>query len=203
MPHIALPEGTPGLASLRRAYPRTGGALLARVDAALRGPSPLSAAERELIGAYVSYGNDCAYCSTLHAVTVRHLAAEEGRSVEGVLTERGRLPLDALDADPKLRALLVIAEMVRQGGRSVTGEDVARARAAGADDRAIHDTVLVASLFCMINRYVDGLATVTPEDPATYERIGVRLATQGYVQAPRWGRRLRRILRRLRRRAWR
>jgi hypothetical protein len=33
-----------------------------------------------------------------------------------------------------------------------------KARAAGADDKAIHDTVLIAAAFCMFNRYVDGLA---------------------------------------------
>lgn len=82
--------------------------------------------------------------------------------------------------DDKLRALLLIADHVRRDGRLVSEEDVKAARDAGADDKAIHDTVLIASMFSMFNRYVDGLATWTPLDPQVYEQIGERLATQGY-----------------------
>ena len=80
----------------------------------------------------------------------------------------------------KLRALLAIADKVRRDGRLVTDDDVQIAREAGADDKAIHDTVLIAAMFSMFNRYVDGLATWTPHDSAVFEAIGQRLATQGY-----------------------
>jgi hypothetical protein len=66
----------------------------------------------------------------------------------------------------------------------VTDELVAAARAAGAQDRDIHDTVLVAAAFSMYNRYVDGLATLTPHDPAAYAMMADRLVGQGYA-APR------------------
>jgi hypothetical protein len=33
----------------------------------------------------------------------------------------------------------------------------------------------------MYNRYVDGLATMTPTDPAAYDPMGKRMATLGYV----------------------
>jgi hypothetical protein len=69
---------------------------------------------------------------------------------------------------------------VRRDGRLVTTDDVLRARRAGADDRAIHDTVLITAMFCMFNRYVDGLATWTPQDPSVYEEIGARIAALGY-----------------------
>ena len=85
----------------------------------------------------------------------------------------------------KLKALLVIAGKVQQGGRRVSDDDVARARAAGADDKAIHDTVLIAAAFCMFNRYVDGLATWAPGEAAAYERIGAMLAQQGYLGSVR------------------
>ncbi len=93
---------------------------------------------------------------------------------------------DVLDSDPsgkideRLAALLVIADKVRRDGRSVTTDDVDRARRAGADDKAIHDTVLIAAMFCMFNRYVDGLATLAPTDEAIFEEIGARIAAMGY-----------------------
>jgi hypothetical protein len=62
----------------------------------------------------------------------------------------------------------------------VTTGDVALARQAGADDKAIHDTVLIAAMFSMFNRYVVGLATWAPKEPAVYEAIGARIAANGY-----------------------
>ncbi|GIM94807.1 hypothetical protein [Paractinoplanes toevensis] len=90
-----------------------------------------------------------------------------------------RLAGDA-EPDALLTALLAIAEKVRVDGRTVTADDVARAREAGADDQAIHDTVLIAAAFCMFNWYVDGLGTLIPEDPATCEQRVRHLAEHGY-----------------------
>jgi hypothetical protein len=58
-----------------------------------------------------------------------------------------------------------------------------RARANGATDKEIHDTVLIAAMFCMCNRYVDGLATWALTDPEMYRQSGKRLAEQGYVHS--------------------
>jgi alkylhydroperoxidase/carboxymuconolactone decarboxylase family protein YurZ len=82
----------------------------------------------------------------------------------------------------KLKALLTIAGKVQQGGKRVTGSDIEHARAEGATDVEIHDTVLIAAAFCMYNRYVDGLATFTPTDPAIYDQMGQRMAKEGYVR---------------------
>ena len=81
----------------------------------------------------------------------------------------------------KLKALLTVAGKVQQGGKQVTTADVEAARAEGATDIEIHDTVLIAAAFCMFNRYVDGLATWTPTDEAAYDQMGQRMAHQGYL----------------------
>jgi hypothetical protein len=54
------------------------------------------------------------------------------------------------------------------------------AKALGATDKDIHDTVLIAALFCMFNRYVDGLASNTPADLSTYPPRAKQVAEQGY-----------------------
>jgi alkylhydroperoxidase family enzyme len=70
---------------------------------------------------------------------------------------------------------------VRDDGRTVTPELVAAAKDEGATDVEIHDTVLIAAAFCMFNRYVDGLGTTVPEDPATYySRSARRIVDAGY-----------------------
>ncbi|HEX4608615.1 MAG TPA: peroxidase-related enzyme [Urbifossiella sp.] len=174
MPHIQLP-GEPGIIGLLTAYRASEKPLNDLANAVMRGPSSLTAAERELISAHVSNGNECYFCTNSHAAATRHLYGEKAPVVDQVLTD-----LDTADLGEKMKALLVIAGKVRRDGRTVTEADVQRARAAGADDQAVHDTVLIAAMFCMFNRYVDGLATVAPRDPAVYDVIGKRIATKGY-----------------------
>jgi alkylhydroperoxidase family enzyme len=84
----------------------------------------------------------------------------------------------------KFKALLAIAGKVQQDGKLVTSADIAGARSEGATDVEIHDVVLIAAAFSMYNRYVDGLATVTPKDPAAYDVMGRRMANEGYVRPP-------------------
>ena len=163
MPHIDLPP-LPGIAALLAGHPHTAAPLNSLAETLLRGPSPLSPAERETIAAYVSRANNCTFCAETHGAVARHLGAEE--------------------PDARLTALLAIAEKVRVDGRSVTSGDVAAARDAGATDQAIHDTVLIAAAFSMFNRYVDGLATLTPHNPEQYDHHARALAENGYLHPP-------------------
>ena len=80
----------------------------------------------------------------------------------------------------KLKALLKIALLVRVGGHSVDEPAVLVAKTAGATDLEIHDTVLIAAAFCMFNRYVDGLATFAPDDPAVYVAQATKIIEDGY-----------------------
>jgi alkylhydroperoxidase/carboxymuconolactone decarboxylase family protein YurZ len=68
----------------------------------------------------------------------------------------------------KLKSLLQIAGKVQQSGKAVLPEDIENAKLQGATDRDIHDTVLIAAAFCLFNRYVDGLASIAPQDLSTY-----------------------------------
>ncbi len=178
MAHISLPEHLPGITGPLAAYPDTAQHLLGLAEALLRAPSSLTPAEREVIATHVSARNNCHFCTQSHAAAARYLLGPERAIVDEVLDEGERAPVSA-----KLQALLTIAGKVQQGGRRVTEEDVARARAEGADDKAIHDTVLIAAAFCMYNRYVDGLATWAPEEPAAYERMGEGLGRNGYQRS--------------------
>ena len=175
MAHIQLPEGLPGIIGPLMAYRDTEVHLDGLANTLMVSDRSLSKAERELIATYVSYGNKCYFCTNSHAAVARNLLSENRGLVDEILRDLNSAPVD-----DKLRALLVIADKVRRDGRLVTDADVTAARDAGADDQAIHDTVLIAAMFCMFNRYVDGLATLTPKDPKVYEEIGARIASKGY-----------------------
>ena len=129
--------------------------------------STLTRGERELIAAYVSALNECNYCSNSHAAYAAAQLPGGMALVEQVRADVGGAPISA-----KLKALLAIAAAVAQSGLNVSDEQVTTAREAGATDVEIHDTVLIAAAFCMFNRYVDGLATTAPADPALLRRAG-------------------------------
>jgi uncharacterized peroxidase-related enzyme len=176
MAHISLPEGAPGIIGLMIAYPETQVHLSGLAEALLRGLSSLTSGERETIAAYVSAGNECRFCRESHAAAARAHLGEQKNIVDQVIADANGSP-----STPKMKALLAIADKVRRDGRLVQSADIERARTEGADDKAIHDTVLIAAAFCMFNRYVEGLGTWAPEDPAAYVEPGTRLAEQGYV----------------------
>lgn len=176
MAHITLPEGVPGIRSLALFRPETGKHLYELAQILLRGPSPLTPAERELIATHVSARNNCMFCMSSHAAAARELFGEQREVVDCIIENK-----DTSLLSDKMKALLKIAGKVQQNGKLVTDEDVTEARKHGANDRDIHDTVLIAATFSMFNRYVDGLATLTPADQNDYEEMGKRLATKGYV----------------------
>lgn len=175
MPHISLPAGLPGIRGLMAFRPETAGPINALVDTLLRGPGTLTPGERELIAAYVSSRNDCRYCATIHgAVAARHLDNE-------ALVADVTCDFEHAHVSDKLKALLAIAGKTAHSGNDVTAADVARAREHGATDLEIHDTVLIAAVFCMCNRYVDGLATWAPDDPDFYRERARIVAADGYA----------------------
>lgn len=141
--------------------------------------STLTPGERELIATYTSSLNQCKYCASTHGAIAKYQLDGDGDLVEQVVRD----PANAAISD-KLKALLKIAAKVQQDGRKVLPADIAFAREQGATDKEIHDTVLIAAAFCMYNRYVDGLATWAPDDPAIYDAIGKQRASEGYMTVP-------------------
>jgi len=179
MPHIALTEGLPGIRGPMVFSPETTKPLCELVELLLTGPHTLTPAEREIIATYVSSENDCYYCQHCHGSTAaQHLG---GKNADYQFISEIKKNFDATSLSAKMKALLNIAGKVQKGGKHVTEADVSRARAEGATDKEIHDTVLIAAAFCMFNRYVDGLGTWQPKDPEIYREIGRQTSKLGYV----------------------
>jgi uncharacterized peroxidase-related enzyme len=174
MPHIDLPDGLPGIIAGFTFRPETAKPLRELAHILLHDASSLTPGERELIATYVSSRNDCHFCQASHgAAAASHLG-------DATLVEQVKADFLSAPVSPKLKALLGIAGKVQQDGKLVTTADVEAARAHGATDREIHDTVLIAAAFCMYNRYVDGLGTWQPRNPDPYTEMGQHLAAEGY-----------------------
>ena len=179
MAHIDLgvdEKQFPGITGPMKFRPETGQPLNELAEVLLRKqPHPLTPGERELIAAYVSGLNDCDFCCSSHSAFA---AAQLPTGM--TLVDQVRADLAAAPVSAKMRALLHIAGAVQQGGKKVTADLVDAARAEGATDLEIHDTVLIAAAFCMYNRYVDGPATFAPQDEEAYAGMAERIVERGY-----------------------
>jgi uncharacterized peroxidase-related enzyme len=176
VPHIKLGNDLPGITSLFEYRPETARPMSELAEVLLRGPSTLTRGERELIASYVSSLNDCSFCAGSHAAFAAAQVPDGMMLVDQVQADPGSAPIS-----DKLRTLLRIAAAVQRGGKNVREQDIEAAREAGATDQEIHDTVLISAAFCMYNRYVDGLATTLPEDPASYEAAASAIVNHGYL----------------------
>ena len=179
MAHIQVPEGIPGIRSLFVFRPETAKPLLELAETLLRKPSSLTQGERELIASYVSHLNSCKYCTRSHSAFAAEYFKGDAALVEQVKSNPETAPISA-----KLKALLRIAGKVQGDARTVARADIDQAKACGASEIEIHDTVLIAAAFCMFNRYVDGLGTWAPDDSEVYRQNARRIATEGYLAVP-------------------
>lgn len=173
MPHIDLDKNLPGMRALLAFRPEIAPSLSELTNTLLRDQDGLSPADRELIAMHVSHLNDCFYCCQSHgAIACEYLGNKE-------LVEQVKNDYQSSPVSDKLKALLCVAGSVQKSGKSVMPEQIDAAKIQGATDREIHDTVLIAALFSMFNRYVDGLAANTPTDLSTYPPRAKEVAAHG------------------------
>ncbi|RZK80635.1 MAG: carboxymuconolactone decarboxylase family protein [Pedobacter sp.] len=177
MAYIDLGNELPGIRGLMDFRPETAAPLNALAEILLRSDdNSLSRGERELIGTYVSYLNDCFFCQNVHGALAGHYLGCNMEEIDAIKSEFNSSALS-----PKMKALLTIAASVQKGGKNVTVAQIENAKNVGVSDKEIHDTVLISAAFCMFNRYVDGLSTWAPEDRTFYINRAAQRAQDGYL----------------------
>jgi uncharacterized peroxidase-related enzyme len=169
----SLPEGAV-LLDVFRAYPETARPLLDYHQALMRGPSPLSVAERELIAAYVSGLNACRYCHGVHAATAQAFGIGAG-TLGALLADVGAAPVAE-----RMKPLLRYARKLTLTPAKITPADAEAVLAAGWEEQALHDAVAVCGLFNLMNRLVEGLGIIAGED--YFSVAAGRLAGAGYAR---------------------
>ncbi|HEY4936633.1 MAG TPA: carboxymuconolactone decarboxylase family protein, partial [Puia sp.] len=150
MAFIDLQNELPGIRGPMIYRPETGTVLNELAEILLHDENnTLSRGDREMIGAYTSYLNDCFFCQNVHGAMAQHYFQCDMQFIDNIKK-------DFLSADisEKLKSLLSIAGSVQKSGKQVTPKQIEEAKKLGATDREIHDTVLIAAAFCMFNIYV-------------------------------------------------
>ncbi len=139
----------------------------------MRGPSPLSPGQRELIGTFVSRLNSCPYCHDVHNEAVKAYGMNEA------LTRQLMDDPDSADIDDEFKVLLTLVRKVTEGAYRVSESDYEQMYAAGWGDDAIHDAIIVACLFNFMNRLVSSFGIEA--DDAYVALAGERIKNDGYV----------------------
>jgi uncharacterized peroxidase-related enzyme len=172
MPKLRSLPVRPVMRDLYRAHPASCRPLGELTEAAMRGPSPFTQGQRELIAAYVSGLNACVYCHNTH-VAVAAACGVAPDLIESLLADIESAPLEA-----RMKPILFYARKLTLSPARVTEADAAAVYDAGWGDDALYSTVLVAALFNFYNRLVDGVGLALSEG---YEaEAGRRLSTVGY-----------------------
>jgi uncharacterized peroxidase-related enzyme len=173
MPFLSSLPADAHLIDVFRKYPGLYRPLVESHEILLRGPSPLSVAERELIAAYVSGLNSCTYCHGVHAAT-----AEQFGVAEGLLRQLLENPEQA-PIDERMKPLLSYVKKLTYTPSRLLPEDAEVVLAAGWNEQALHDAASVCGLFNFMNRLVDGLGL--KGDAAYYKLASARLASGSYL----------------------
>lgn len=121
-------------------------------------PSPVSRAEREMVGVVVSRANGCAYCLEHHAAGLERLLPEARKAIADQL--KGG---DPGGLNERERAMVEYAQKLTRDPASMTEVDVAALREAGLSDREILDVCQAAAYFAYANRVVLGLGAALGE----------------------------------------
>lgn len=173
MPFLAsLPAESTLLAVLSRS-PAAAVALLDYHEAVMRGDSPLSPAEREIIAAYVSGLNACGYCHGVHEATAQAFGLSAG-VLDALLDDVDVAPVDA-----RLKSLLRYARKLTLEPARMTQRDVDSILGDGWSEQAVLDAAAVCGLFNLMNRLVEGAGITAPPDYAAM--AGQRLRAGGYA----------------------
>lgn len=139
---------------------------------AMRGPSAWSVGDRELMAAYVSQVNECAFCVGAHTATATQ-AYQDGPRVAAVLAGAEPAPV----AEPLRATLRMLAKLTAEG--KLTAGDMREVLAAGASPRQVEDALAVCAAFNTTNRLADafGFELLSPEG---FEAGAKYLLKRGY-----------------------
>lgn len=158
MPFLpSFPEKT-NLSDVFKAFPKGIKPLMEYHDEVLRGPSPLTIGEREMIAAFVSKLNGCRFCFNSHQVYAAFYGVDE------TLFDRLIEDIDTSGAPDKMKPVLKYARKITLDHGNIGQADSKAILKAGWPEAAVYDTAAVSSLFNYMNRIVDAMGVDSQDD---------------------------------------
>lgn len=168
MPFLSVFPENHHLSDVFKNFPIAVRPLLELHDELLRGPAPLTIAERELVAAITSGTNACSFCFGAHALAAERFGVEE-ELIKAILED-----VDTAAVEDKLKPLLkYIIKLTKEPARIVKA-DADAVLGAGWSEEALHCAVYVCGLFNLMNRIVEGMGVKANMDMLTERSNKVR-----------------------------
>lgn len=158
MPFLSCFPENHHLSHVFKNFPEGAQPLMEYHDIILRGPSPLTVAERELIAAVVSGTNACSFCYGAHALAAERFGMEESL-MEALLTD-----IDSAPVDDKMKPLLKYVKKLTEAPSKIIKADADAVVGAGWTEQALYHAVSVCALFNFMNRIVEGMGVKANPD---------------------------------------
>ena len=169
----SLPERT-DLWDVIRAREDAWGFILSASERIMQGPSSLSRAERELLGAYVSGLNACGFCSGEHEAV-----AERFDVIPGTLTAL-LADIESAPISDELRPAFRFLHKLTLHPSRMTASDADAIYAVGWEDPALYHLASICALFSFDNRLIQGIG-IEPHEPGKLQATADRLYERGYA----------------------
>jgi len=139
---------------------------------AMRGPSAWSVGDRELMAAYVSKTNACAFCIGAHTATAA-MAYQDEAKVQAVLADLETAPIE----EPLRTTLRLLGKLTRE--HAVNADDMLAVLSAGVSREQIEDALAVCFAFNTTDRLADAFGFFVPEHKG-FEASAKFLLQRGY-----------------------
>jgi uncharacterized peroxidase-related enzyme len=139
---------------------------------AMRGPSPWSVGDRELMAAFVAKTNQCEFCIKAHSAVAQRAYGDD-KSVSALLAELNSAAIE----EPLRATLFMLGKLTR--GHTVNTDDMRAVLAAGASRQQIEDALAVCFSFNVIGRLADTFGFLVP-GPKAFEAGAKYLLARGY-----------------------
>ena len=170
----SLPEPAT-LINVYATYPELTNHLPDFLDRLMRGDSPFSAAERELLSGYVCGLNRCNYCCRAHVLAAAELGISEA-VFDAVMAD-----LDSAPVEERLKPVLRYVRQLTLAPGDVTDADAAAVYDAGWDDDAVIHAIMICAHFNFVTRIAQGAGLSGSE--ADLAEAAKRLAARGYTSS--------------------
>ena len=151
----------PHLYDVMKTSPRMAIYLFKMTDEIMLTEGPLTAAEREIIAAYVSGLNACSFCYRGHKAIAEIFGVEEGL-IDQLLED-----FYSVELSPKMKAALEYARKLTETPSKMMQSDAEALYSAGWDESALMNIVEVTAVFAMYNRIADGTGVIAENTKTT------------------------------------
>lgn len=175
MAHISLDNSLNGMRKLFAYKPVIAQPMMALMEGIMRSNDGLNMGERELIASFISYLNDCTHCQNIHGEIAQCFFNDDKFILETIQSN-----FKDIKVSNRINAILNIAKCIHLGGKYVGTSQIQAAKNIGLSEMEIHDTVLISSLFCMFNRYIDGLGLESTDNAESFKQRAKHIAEHGY-----------------------